>query len=51
MSARLAAFLAWISVRILRRRQQHRVAQLATVRRKENWDSIELTLADLRRAA
>jgi len=53
MSLRLAAFLALILPRILgyRRRRRHPVLQLATARRQTNWDSIDLTLEDLRRAA
>jgi hypothetical protein len=45
MSARLAAFLAWI----LGHRRP--APQLATAHRQVAWDRIEVTLADLRRAA
>lgn len=45
MSARLAAFLA----RILGRGRPY--AHLTTARRHAAWEEIELTLADLRRAA
>lgn len=54
MSARLAAFLAAVLatflVQLLRRRRRP-AAQFATARRQANWESIEATLADLRRAA
>ena len=46
MSARLAAFLAWI---LGQRRPAPR--QLASARRRAAWESIELTLDDLRHAA
>jgi hypothetical protein len=45
MSARFAAFLAWI----LGHRRS--AALLSTAHRRAAWDSIEVTLADLRRAA
>jgi hypothetical protein len=51
MSARLAAFLAAVLVRLLHRRRRPAVARLTTARRQANWDNIDLTLADLRRAA
>ena len=45
MSARLAAFLAWILG------QARPAPQLASARRRAAWESIELTLDDLRHAA
>jgi hypothetical protein len=45
MSARLAAFLAWI----LGHRRP--APQLVSARRRAAWESIELTLDDLRHAA